>query len=59
MKNLAPLIIEFSLLFASTTVFSEWQPDNDNDMELSVAQAILKAKEKDETLAKWFTEEYK
>ena len=56
MKNLKFVLIATTLLFTSTSALSEWQADNSDDMELSVAQAILKAKEKDETLANWFTE---
>jgi hypothetical protein len=31
-----------------------WQPNQDDQLELSVAQAILKAKEKDPGLQAWF-----
>ena len=31
-----------------------WEPDNKNKMELSVAKAILEAKDKDPDLATWF-----
>lgn len=58
MKKLISITIAFGLALTSTFAFSEWQPETDNEMELSVAQAILKAKAKDETLAKWFTDAY-
>lgn len=58
MKTLISMMMAFGLLLSSVSVWAEWQPETNNEMELSVAQAILKAKEKDETLSKWFDEAY-
>jgi lipid-binding SYLF domain-containing protein len=44
-------LIAFLLTTGSTLA---WEPDNKDKMELSVAKAILEAKEKDATLAEWF-----
>jgi lipid-binding SYLF domain-containing protein len=38
----------------SLAASAEWQPSNDDQLELSVAQAILKAKEKDPGSQAWF-----
>ena len=38
----------------SLTAPADWQPGNNDQLELSVAQAILKAKEKDPGLQAWF-----
>lgn len=38
----------------SLSASAEWQPNNNDQLELSVAQAILKAKEKDPGLQAWF-----
>ena len=45
-------------LFIAGNVSAAWQPDQNNKLELAVAQAILKAKEKDHTLANWFDSAY-
>lgn len=45
------------MVFASSFV-QAWTPDNNDKLELSSAQAIIKAKEKDPSLAKWFEDAY-
>ena len=57
MKKLSIALIALSFVFASTFA-QAWSPDNSNKMELSVAQVIIKAKEKDPALVKWFDEAY-
>lgn len=55
-KRLIVLIASF-LVFTSTLVLA-WEPDTSNKLDLSVAQAILKAKAKDPSLTKWFDAAY-
>ena len=57
MKKLAIALITLSLVFTSSFV-QAWSPDKNDKLELSVAQAILTAKEKDPSLEKWFEEAY-
>ena len=57
MKNLLLMLIAFCLVFTSNLA-AEWTPDTDNKLELSVAQAIIKAKKKDPAMAKWFDAAY-
>ena len=57
MKKLSITLIALSMVFASSFV-QAWTPDNSDKLELSTAQAIIKAKEKDPSLAKWFDEAY-
>lgn len=57
MNKLLTSFIALTLLFSSNT-YSDWQPDSNDKMELSVAQAILTAKEKDPSIAEWFTTAY-
>ena len=49
-------MITFSLAF--TPLAQAWDPDTNDKLELSVAQAILKAKERDPSLTKWFDAAY-
>ncbi|MGA9572885.1 MAG: YSC84-related protein [Lysobacterales bacterium] len=58
MKKLLFAIISMNLVFASFTVLAEWQPNTDDKMELSVAKAIITAKQKDPSLVKWFDTAY-
>lgn len=51
------ILIVLSLFFTSTLA-QAWEPDNTDKLELSVAQAIIKAKEKDSAMAKWFDAAY-
>lgn len=57
MNKLSVVLIALSLVFASTMA-QAWKPDNSDKLELSAAQAILKAKEKDSSLSKWFDAAY-
>ncbi len=58
MKKLIFALITVNLLLASVTVFAEWKPNTNDKQELAVAKAIITAKEKDPTLAKWFDAAY-
>ena len=55
-KLLTSLIISIAVF--STTVAQAWEPDTSDKLELSVAQAIIKAKGKDPAFAKWFDSAY-
>jgi lipid-binding SYLF domain-containing protein len=58
MKKLSIALIALCLVFISTFA-QAWTPDNTNKLELSAAQAMIKAKEKDPSLAtKWFDTAY-
>ncbi len=57
MKKLLIALTALSFLFVSS--YSQaWQPDDQDEMELSVAKAILDAKNDDPSLAKWFDTAY-
>lgn len=53
MKNLSIALIALSLVITSS-VLQAWSPDSSDKLELSVAQALITAKEKDPDLEKWF-----
>jgi len=57
MKKLLTLLI-FSIAFFNTNFAQAWEPDTSDKLELSVAQAIIKAKGKDPALKKWFDTAY-
>jgi len=57
MKKLLAILITASLVFVSPFAQS-WEPDNTDKLELSVAQAIIAAKEKDPAMVKWFETTY-
>lgn len=57
MKKLSVVLTALSLLLASAFA-QAWTPDNNDKLELSAAQAILTAKDKDPSIAKWFDEAY-
>lgn len=57
MKKLSVALIALSLVFTSALALA-WTPDSSDKMELSVAQSIINAREKDPSLAKWFDEAY-
>ncbi len=57
MNKLLALLIAASMVFVSTLAQS-WEPDNTDKLELSTAQAIIAAKEKDPSMAKWFETAY-
>ena len=57
MKKLFTVLITLSFVSASTFA-DEWKPNVTDKMELSVAQAIIKANESDPTLSMWFESAY-
>lgn len=57
MNKLLTALITFSFFMTSTMV-QAWEPDTSNKLELAVAQALIKAKEKDPTMSKWFETAY-
>ena len=57
MKKLTALLVALGLVLISTLA-QAWQPNIDDKMELSVAQAMLDAKEKDPAMSKWFDTAY-
>lgn len=57
MKKILTTLVTTSAIFATTLVLA-WEPDNTDKLELSVAQAIIKAKDKDPAMGKWFKAAY-
>lgn len=57
MKKLSISLIALSLLFTSNMILA-WEPDTSDELELSVAQALIKAKQKDPSMAEWFKTAY-
>ena len=57
MKKLFAILITLSMV-STTTYAQAWKPDVTNKLELSVAQAIIKANERDPTLTMWFETAY-
>ena len=57
MKKLFAVLITLSLISANIYA-QEWKPNVNDKMELSVAQAIIKANESDPTLSMWFETAY-
>ena len=57
MNKLLTLMITFTMVIG-TPFAQAWEPDTSDNMELSVAQAIIKAKGKDPGLKKWFDTAY-
>ena len=57
MKKLSIFLTVLSMLAVSTSL-QAWQPDNKDKLELSVAQALLKAKETDPGMADRFESAY-
>jgi len=45
-------------MICSNAFAQEWVPDPNNERELSAAQALLKVKQTDPSVAKWFDEAY-
>lgn len=57
MKKLFAVLITLSLV--STNIYAQdWKPNVNDKLELSVAQAIIKANESDPTLSMWFETAY-
>ena len=57
MNKLLSLLITCSIVFG-TSFAQAWEPDTSDKLELSVAQAIIKAKGKDPAFKKWFNTAY-
>jgi lipid-binding SYLF domain-containing protein len=57
MNKLLTLVI-FSVAVFATSIAQAWEPDTSDKLELSVAQAIIKAKGKDPAFKKWFDTAY-
>ena len=57
MNKLLAILISSSMIFVSTLT-QAWEPDTSDKLELSVAQAIIKAKHKDPAFSKWFDTAY-
>ena len=57
MKKLFAVLITLSLISANIYA-QEWKPNVNDKLELSVAQAIIKANESDPTLSLWFESAY-
>lgn len=55
-RLLSTLAILCAVIAASAS--ADWQPNIDSKLELSIAQAMLEAKEKDPSLEKWFEAAY-
>jgi len=57
MKTILTILLAFGVVLTSTGA-SAWKPDVNDKLELSVAQAIIKANETDPTLTMWFESAY-
>jgi len=57
MKKIFVVLIALSMVFASTLALA-WEPDSGDKLELSVAQALTKAKDKDAAMEQWFSTAY-
>jgi lipid-binding SYLF domain-containing protein len=57
MNKLSSILI-FTVAVFSTSIAQAWEPDTSDSLELSVAQAIIRAKNKDPALTKWFDTAY-
>jgi len=57
MKKLLVVLLALSLMFAGALV-QAWEPDSGNKLSLSVAQALIKAKDQNSAMEIWFDEAY-
>ena len=57
MKTLFTILITLSLI-STSSLAQTWKPNTDDSLELSVAQAIIKANNSDPTLTHWFDTAY-
>ena len=57
MNKLSVALISLSFLLSST-IAQAWEPDTSDKLELSVAQALIKAKQQDPEISKWFDTAY-
>ena len=57
MKNFCVILLALSMNFVTSFALA-WEPDTSNALELSTAQALIKARDKDPALAQWFDSAY-
>jgi len=57
MNKFFALLIAFAMISVSNLALA-WEPDSSNKLELSVAQALIKAREKDPAMEQWFESAY-
>ena len=57
MNKLLAILITLGMIFASGLA-QAWEPDTSDKLELAVAQALIKAKQKDPAMEKWFDTAY-
>ncbi len=57
MKKLSVTLLSLIVFFAAA-VAQAWTPDSSNELELSVAEALLNAREKDPSTEYWFESAY-
>jgi len=57
MNKILAILLVSSFVFTGSHA-NAWEPDTADKLELSVAQSIIKAKDKDPNLAKWFDDAY-
>jgi lipid-binding SYLF domain-containing protein len=57
MKRLLTALIAISFVM-TTAMAHAWEPDNTDKLELSTAQALIKAREKDPSMSEWFETAY-
>jgi len=57
MKKLSVVLFALSMIFVGAFA-QAWEPDNENKLSLSVAQALIKAKDKNSSMETWFDDAY-
>ena len=57
MNKLLAILITLGMVFANSLALA-WEPDTSDKLELAVAQALIKAKQKDPAMEKWFDTAY-
>ena len=57
MNKLLTTLIALSLILTSSSLYA-WEPDTSDKLELSVAQALINARQKDPAMAEWFDTAY-
>ena len=57
MKKLSVVLLALGMILA-TTISQAWEPDTSNKLSLSVAQALIKARQKDPAMENWFETAY-
>ena len=53
-RNMKHSLLTFALIAIFSSNALAWEPDTNDEMELSVAKAIVNARDKDPAIAKWF-----